>query len=54
MYPGGNALLHGLANDPVLPVHHVPEVDGVGGVEVGFLELEGLKEKVTGNVGAVR
>src|SRR5665213_73851 len=38
--------LHALADRPVLPVHEIPEVDGIGWIEAGLRDLVRMEEKV--------
>src|SRR2546429_1050516 len=42
-----DALLHRLADRPVLAVDEIPEPGGVAGLEVGLVDLEGLDRKST-------
>src|SRR5438874_3223541 len=46
-----DALLHRLADRPVLAVDEIPEPGGVAGLEVGLVDLEGLEQEMTGDVG---
>src|SRR5439155_23209530 len=46
-----DALLHRLADRPVLAVDEIPEPGGVAGLEVGLLDLERLEQEMTGDVG---
>src|SRR5215207_1399456 len=45
VYAGRNALLHDLADAPVLSVNQVPEVHRVGRIESRFLDLVRLEEE---------
>src|SRR3979490_3017625 len=46
-----DALLHRLADRPVLAIDEIPELGGVAVVEVGLLELERLEQEMTGDGG---
>ena len=50
---GANALLRELADAPVLAVHLVPEVDGVGGVEAVRPDRLGLEVPLADDLGPV-
>ena len=49
-----HAALHALTDPPVLPIDDVPELNGIGAIEVVLCQFIGVKQEVTLNAGVAR